>query len=68
MSGQATLASERAAQEKLNTPSSLRIAAAINVVEQKAAELKNAIAELQATTGTTTTNADAVINALKAQL
>jgi hypothetical protein len=68
MSGQATLTSERIAQEKLNTPASLRIAAAISVIEQKAAELKNAIAELQATTGTTTTNADAVINAVKAQL
>lgn len=68
MSGQATLTSERIAQEQLRTPAGARIAAAINVVEQKAAELKNAIAQLQATTGTTTTNADTVINALKAQL
>lgn len=68
MSGQATLTTERIAQEKVQTASALRIAGALAEVEQKAAELKNAIARLQAVIGTTTTNADAVINALKAQL
>lgn len=68
MSGQSTLTSERIAQEKLNTQTSIRVAAAIAEVEQKAAELKNAISRLQATIGTTTTGADTVINAVKAQI
>ncbi|MGN6085798.1 hypothetical protein [Trinickia sp.] len=68
MSGQATLTTERIAQEKVQTAAALRIAGALAEVEQKAAEMKNAIARLQATLGSTTTNADAVLNALKAQL
>lgn len=68
MSGQITLTGERIAQEQLRTAASVRIAAAISVIEQKAAELKNAIASLQSSIGTTTTNADAVINSIKAQL
>jgi uncharacterized protein YlxW (UPF0749 family) len=68
MSGQATLTTERIAQEKAQTASALRIAGALAEVEQKAAELKNAIARLQATIGSTTTNADSIINAIKAQL
>ncbi|KVT86275.1 hypothetical protein WT25_11010 [Burkholderia territorii] len=68
MAGQATLTTERVAQEQLRTATSIRVAAALSEVEQKAAELKIAIARLQATTGATTTNADAVLNAIKAQL
>lgn len=68
MAGQATLTTERVAQEQLRTQTGIRIAAALVEVEQKAAELKIAIARLQATTGATTTNADAVLNAIKAQL
>jgi hypothetical protein len=68
MTGQATLTSERIAQEQLRTPVGIRTAGLLAEIEQKAAELKNAIARLQATAGTTTTNADAVINAVKAQL
>ncbi|HEP6426901.1 TPA: hypothetical protein VDB83_001172 [Burkholderia cenocepacia] len=68
MAGQATLTTERVAQEQLRTAAGIRIAAALSEVEQKAAELKIAIARLQATTGSTTTNADAVLNAIKAQL
>lgn len=68
MAGQSTLTSERIAQEQAKTPAAIKIAALLAEVELKAAELKNAIARLQATAGTTTTNADAVINAIKAQL
>ena len=68
MAGQATLTSEMNAQQATGTATSIRVAAAIADVEQKAAELKIAITRLQAVTGSTTTAADAVINALKAQL
>lgn len=68
MAGQSTLTSERIAQEKTQTAAGIKTAALLVEVEQKAAELKNAIARLQATAGTTTTNADTVINAIKAQL
>jgi hypothetical protein len=68
MTGQATLTTERVAQELQHTVASTKLAAAIADVELRAAELKLAITRLQAVTGTTTTNADAVINALKAQL
>lgn len=68
MAGQTTLTSERIAQEKTQTVTSIKTAALIAEVELKAAELKNAIARLQATAGTTTTTADTVINAIKAQL
>lgn len=68
MSGQATLTSERIAQEKLHTNTGTATAGLLAEIELKAAELKNAIARLQATAGSTTSSADTVINAIKAQL
>ena len=68
MAGQATLTSERIAQEQMRTTAGIKAAAAMNDIENKAADLKLAITRYQAVTGTTTTNFDNVITALKAAL